>query len=391
MALQPGPDAAVRPRRPPRRRLQDHRHADHHPRQRRRPERQRGQRRDVQQRQEQRPGDASLLHGRRQSQLFRTSSSAARRTTARALRTDNGTTYNQVIGGDGMGAAYSQANTNTVLGSAQGSAHTHEPQQHAAGGLPELGRAGRVGRLGGRRLLHCDRPRARRAGSDRSRVLPLHELARVADQRWRPELDPDRIGRRRHRLPACPPARRFRSSPYNLGVSPTDLNRIARRRRRRVPRHHHERRRELDRYRPDREGARVPGIRHERHLAGQPERSGSPRSRRLPAPIRVIKASIASPADSWATATFVAMQNGLPDLPVTRVYFDPRDADALDALRGHSRRASTARPTAARTGSRTATGCRPFASTTSTCRPTAASCASRPTAAASGSCRRSSS
>ena len=27
--------------------------------------------------------------------------------------------------------------------------------------------------------------------------------------------------------PGLPPARRFRSSPYNLGVSPTDLNRIA--------------------------------------------------------------------------------------------------------------------------------------------------------------------
>ena len=37
------------------------------------------------------------------------------------LRTDNGKTYNQVIGGDGMGAAYSQANTNTVIGSSQGS------------------------------------------------------------------------------------------------------------------------------------------------------------------------------------------------------------------------------------------------------------------------------
>ena len=37
------------------------------------------------------------------------------------LRTGNGTTHNQVIGGDGMGTAYSQANTNTVIGSAQGS------------------------------------------------------------------------------------------------------------------------------------------------------------------------------------------------------------------------------------------------------------------------------
>ena len=33
----------------------------------------------------------------------------------------------------------------------------------------------------------------------------------------------DRLGRRRATSPGLPPARRFRSSPYNLGVSPTDL------------------------------------------------------------------------------------------------------------------------------------------------------------------------
>src|SRR5262249_53162403 len=37
------------------------------------------------------------------------------------LRLGQGTIHNQVIGGDGMGAAYSQANTNTVMGSSQGS------------------------------------------------------------------------------------------------------------------------------------------------------------------------------------------------------------------------------------------------------------------------------
>src|SRR5262249_30727054 len=45
-----------------------------------------------------------------------------------------------------------------------------------------------------------------------------------------------------------------------------------------------------------------------------------------PGSVRVVKASIASPGASWSTATFAALQNGLPDLPVTRVYFDPRDA-----------------------------------------------------------------
>ncbi len=42
--------------------------------------------------------------------------------------------------------------------------------------------------------------------------------------------------------------------------------------------------------------------------------------------VRVIKGSIANPGDPWSTATWTPMQNGLPDLPITRVYFDPRDA-----------------------------------------------------------------
>jgi hypothetical protein len=37
------------------------------------------------------------------------------------VRSDNGGVHNQTIGGDGMGTAYSQDNTNSVLGSAQGS------------------------------------------------------------------------------------------------------------------------------------------------------------------------------------------------------------------------------------------------------------------------------
>ena len=46
----------------------------------------------------------------------------------------------------------------------------------------------------------------------------------------------------------------------------------------------------------------------------------------LPGAVRVIKASIANPTDSWSTATYAVKQSGLPDLPITRVYFDPRDA-----------------------------------------------------------------
>ena len=44
--------------------------------------------------------------------------------------------------------------------------------------------------------------------------------------------------------------------------------------------------------------------------------------------VRVIKATIATPATAGRRATFTPMQTGLPDLPVTRVYIDPRDAIA---------------------------------------------------------------
>ena len=36
-----------------------------------------------------------------------------------------------------------------------------------------------------------------------------------------------------------------------------------------------------------------------------------------PGAVRVIKATIATPASDWANATFTPMQNGLPDLPVS--------------------------------------------------------------------------
>jgi hypothetical protein len=121
-----------------------------------------------------------------------------------------------------------------------------------------------------------------------------------------------------------PAARRFRSSPYNLGVSPIDLNHIA----------------------VGAAGgfldittdggatwtdinliAKVPGYQgfvtnvtwqdnQNLWITSVAQATGA---------LRVIKASIATPTASWSTATFAAKQNGLPDLPVTRVLFDPRD------------------------------------------------------------------
>ena len=84
------------------------------------------------------------------------------------LRTDNGTIHNQVIGGDGMGAAYSQANTNTVIGSSQGSGMRTNLSNNPPDDLSELGR--RHGRPERRRLrvLHRHRSRARRTSMRRA-------------------------------------------------------------------------------------------------------------------------------------------------------------------------------------------------------------------------------
>ncbi|MEO8382027.1 MAG: hypothetical protein ABI779_20360 [Acidobacteriota bacterium] len=239
------------------------------------------------------------------------------------LRTDNSGTHNQVIGGDGMGAAYSQANTNTVIGSSQGSGmrtnlsnnppNTFQNWAAATTGLSDVGFG----------FFTAIVPAP--AGLDPTgRVFYHFSNARV----WRTVnggLNWTLIGSAiAPTSPGLPVARRFRSSPYNLGICPTDLNRIA-------------------------VGAAggfidittnggatwtdidlitaLPGYQgfvtnmswqdtQNLWITAVAQATGA---------IRVVKASIATPSSSWSTATFTAMQNGLPDLPVTRVYFDPRD------------------------------------------------------------------
>ena len=186
------------------------------------------------------------------------------------LRTDNGTTHNQVIGGDGMGTAYSQANTNTVIGSAQGSSMrtnlSNTPPEvfqnwaGATSGLSDVGFGFFTAVVPapadldptGRVFFHFSNARVWRSNN--------------GGLNW--NLIGSAVGTP---SPGLPTTRRFRSSPYNLGVSPTDLNRIAvgagggfldittdggatwtdlnliRKR------------------------ARLPGLRDQRHLAGQPE------------------------------------------------------------------------------------------------------------------------
>jgi hypothetical protein len=242
------------------------------------------------------------------------------------LRTDNGTTYNQVIGGDGMGTAYSQANTNTVIGSSQGSGmrqnYSNNPPITYQSTVPR----GALADSAGAGFFTAVVP-APSSLDPTGRVFFHFTNSRV----WRTNdggLNWLMIGSATApTTPGLPPARRFRSSPYNLGVSPTDLNRIA-------------------------VGAGggfldittnggaswtdidlitlVPGYAgFVTNVTWQDNQTmWITAAAQQPGAVRVIKATIASPAASWASATFTPMQEGLPDVPVTRVYIDPRDASS---------------------------------------------------------------
>jgi hypothetical protein len=239
------------------------------------------------------------------------------------LRTDNGTIHNQVIGGDGMGAAYSQANTNTVLGSSQGSGmrtnlsntppEVYQNWAAATTGLSDVGFGFFTAIVPapanldttGRVFFHFSNARVWRSNNGGLNWILIGSAVGVPS-------------------PGLPPARRFRSSPYNLGVSPIDLQHIA-------------------------VGAaggfldvttdggaswtdidlitKVPGFQgfitnvtwqdnQNLWITSVAQATGA---------VRVVKASIASPVAPWSSATFAAMQAGLPDLPITRVLFDPRD------------------------------------------------------------------
>jgi len=240
------------------------------------------------------------------------------------LRTGNGAIHNQVIGGDGLGTAYSQANTNTVLGSAQGSSmrtnlsnNPPEVFQNWAAATAGLSDPAGFGFF----TVIVPAP----ANLDPTgRVFFAFSSTRV----WRSNnggLSWTRIASATAPTsPGLPPTRRFRSSPYNLGVSPSDLSRIA----------------------VGASGgfldittdggvswtdinliASVPGyLGFVTHVTWQDDQHLWITSvAQAPGAVRVIKASIANPGDGWATATFTPMQNGLPDLPITRAYFDPRD------------------------------------------------------------------
>ncbi len=239
------------------------------------------------------------------------------------LRTDNSGIHDQVIGGDGMGTAHSQANTNALLGSSQGSGIRTSLISNPNVFQNWVSRGGLTDTAGAGFFTAIIAPEA---SLDATGKVFFHF---TASRVWRTNdggLSFVLLGSATPPVsPGLPPTRRFRSSPYNLGVSPLDLGRIA-------------------------VGAGggfidittnngaswtdvnlialVPGYQgFVSNLTWQDNQNlWVTAVAQAPGSVRVIKGTIASPSASWATATWTPMQNGLPDLPVTRVYFDPRDA-----------------------------------------------------------------
>ena len=254
------------------------------------------------------------------------------------VRTDNGGTFNQSNGGDGLGTAYSIDNTNSVFASAAGTSSpnlrvnldNNPPTEiqnfvNATSGFQDANGTGFSTNIA-----------AAPTGLDATgKVFFFFSNSRV----WKTTSSGISTGNCTIvNQPGCgwkwfgsagvagiPATRRFRSTPYNLGVNPTDLNSIA-------------------------VGAASGFIDITTNLgvswtdisliAAIPGFTGFisnviwqdnqhiwiTSTDLAPGGKRVIRASIANPGDAWSTATYTVLQSGLPDLPVTRLYFDPRDA-----------------------------------------------------------------
>jgi hypothetical protein len=247
------------------------------------------------------------------------------------LRLDNSTTYNQVIGGDGMGAAHSQDNTNTLIGSSQGSnmrtslinaPNAFQNWLSAVTGLSDVGFGfftavvAAPGNLDptGRVFFHFSSARVWRTNNGGLNWNLIGSAVGVPS-------------------PGIPPARRFRSTSYNLGVSPQDLNRIA------VgaaggfidiTTNGGASWQDIDLLGKGVPAPVPPGGGFQGFISNVTWADNQTiwvaATNATPGAIRVIKGTIANPGDPWSTATWTAKQNGLPDLPITRVYVDPKDA-----------------------------------------------------------------
>jgi len=251
------------------------------------------------------------------------------------VRTDNGGTYNQSSGGDGLGTAYSQDNTNSVFASATGSSMrvnmSNNPPEviqefvSATSGLSDANGFGFFTAVipapvgldpTGRVFFHFSNSRVWKTTSSGLSTGGCVAGSNQPGCGWKWFGSAGTAG--------IPAARRFRSTPYNLGVNPADVNSVA----------------------VGAAGgffdvttnlganwtdidliAAVPGFTgFISNVIWQDNQHIWITSVDLaPGGKRVIKASIANPGDPWTTATYAVLQSGLPDLPVTRLYFDPRD------------------------------------------------------------------
>ena len=241
------------------------------------------------------------------------------------LRTDNDSGFNQVIGGDGMGAAFSVDNTNTVIGSSQSSGL----RTNLSNAFPLVFQNWTAARTGladgaGAGFFTSIVPAPRTLDSS-GRVFFHFTNSRV----WRSNngaLTWTRIGSASFPTSAgLPPNRRFRSNAYNLAVSPNDLNRIA----------------------LGAAGgflditsdggatwtdinlvAKVPGYQgFVSSVTWQNNRTlWITAAAQATGAVRLIRATIANDSDPWTTATFTVLQSGLPDLPVNRIAVDPKDS-----------------------------------------------------------------
>ena len=254
------------------------------------------------------------------------------------VRTDNGGTYNQSSGGDGLGTAYSVDNTNSVFASAASSTipslrvnlSNNAPTDiqnfvTATSGFSDAFGSGFSTAIvaspdnldaTGKVFFTFSNSRVWKTTTSGLSTGSCTAGSNQAGCGWK-WFGSAGVG-------AIPAARRFRSTPYNLGVSPTDINRIA-------------------------VGAAsgfidvttntgatwtdinvialVPGFTgFISNVIWQDNQTIWITSTDLaPGGKRVIRASIANASDPWTTATYTVLQSGLPDLPVSRLYFDPRD------------------------------------------------------------------
>jgi hypothetical protein len=238
-------------------------------------------------------------------------------------RVGNSSIFNQVVGGDGLGANFSQANANTSFGSSQSSGL----RANLSGRAPDVFQnavTATTGIVAGEAGFFTDIYAPAGNLDPTGRIFFTFTATRVyktinGGLNWT-------VIARVNTAPTVglPAGRTFRSTAYNLGVSPLDLNRIVM-------------------------GAAggfidistdggvnwvdvnmislVPGYagfvsnvtwadNKTIWIAAAAQAAGTK---------RVVQGTIANEGDSWTTATWVVKDSGLPDLPVTKLILDPRD------------------------------------------------------------------